>query len=91
MKITLTCKNAKFEILKYPYGFRVYEETLGSRYRVSAFLNSLHEAVDKCEAWLETNDQNKIIKAIKEVIDDYEKDNSLIINDLKRIVKTYQA
>jgi len=33
----------------------------------------------------------KLINAINEVIDDYDTDNSLIINDLKRIVKTCQA
>ena len=33
----------------------------------------------------------KLINAINEVINDYDKDNSLIINDLKRIVKTYQS
>lgn len=33
----------------------------------------------------------KLLNQVKEVIDDYEKDSSLIIHDLKRIVKTYNS
>lgn len=48
---TVIIENQKFIIVTYSYGFRVYEETLGSRYRTSAFLKNITEAREKLLQW----------------------------------------
>lgn len=50
---TVTIENQKFEIITYPYGIRVCEETVGSRYRVSAFFKTIEQAHAKILEWSE--------------------------------------
>lgn len=49
---TIVIKNQTFQIFSYPYGFRVCEETLGSRYRTSAFLATYEGALAKIQTWI---------------------------------------
>ena len=48
---TVIIENQTFIIVAYSYGFRVCEETLGSRYRTSAFLKTVDQAREKILQW----------------------------------------